>query len=67
MDVHPGDRKAKCGGMMEPVGIEVRGKKYEIRYQCFKCGHTNQKKAEENDNPDALIELSKKPFGDKIP
>lgn len=66
VDVHPGDRAAECGGMMEPVGVHIQGGEHDIVHQCVKCGHRKYNKVEEGDDRDVFIALSQKPVGDKI-
>ncbi len=58
VDVYPGDRQAECGGLMEPVGLEIKGGGYRIEYRCQKCGYTHRVKAAPGDNRRLLIELS---------
>jgi len=62
VDINPGDRKAKCQGLMEPVGVEVRGGKYIIHYLCQKCGYKFRVKATSSDNFDEILRLTSKPF-----
>ncbi|HRZ30190.1 MAG TPA: RNHCP domain-containing protein [Candidatus Paceibacterota bacterium] len=38
VDVFPGDRDADCGGLMEPIGIELEKGKYIVTQRCLKCG-----------------------------
>lgn len=38
VDVVPGDRAATCGGILDPVGVEVRGADTVLRYRCRRCG-----------------------------
>lgn len=58
VDVNPGDRASDCGGMMEPVGLEVKGNEKIIMYKCTQCKASKRNKASKNDNVDALIKLS---------
>lgn len=58
VDINPGDRRAMCGGLMEPAGAEVRGEKYIIIHRCVKCGFKKRNKAAENDNFDILLQIS---------
>lgn len=58
VDVYPGDRDAKCGGLMEPVEVEYSGGEYTLTHRCQKCGTEKKNKASEKDNTDMLIELS---------
>ncbi|KKW47816.1 hypothetical protein A3C21_03550 [Candidatus Kaiserbacteria bacterium RIFCSPHIGHO2_02_FULL_59_21] len=60
VDVHPGDRAAPCGGMMEPVALEGSSPDYAIMHRCALCGHTRRNKASAGDDPEALIAVAKK-------
>ena len=58
VDVFPGDRKGKCGGMMEPIGVTKKGKEYTIIHKCIKCGITKPNKAVPEDNFQMIIQIS---------
>ena len=58
VDVHPGDRAAVCGGMMEPVSVMKKGDEYTILHKCVKCGFERQNKAVKEDNFDMLVQIS---------
>lgn len=60
VDENPGDRAETCGGMMEPVGIEVKEEKYVIAHKCIRCGLEKKNKASEDDNMNEIIKLSSK-------
>ncbi len=62
VDVNPGDRKADCGGLMEPIGVEIKARDSIIHYRCTRCGFEHRVKAASDDNFDKIIELSKKPL-----
>lgn len=38
VDVTPGDRRNKCKGVLEPVGIDIKGGEQRIVYRCQSCG-----------------------------
>lgn len=59
VDNNPGDRAATCGGMMKPIAVEADGAKYIITHKCDVCGKIKRQKTSENDNIDAIIEISK--------
>ena len=61
VDVNPGDRMARCGGMMEPIGAGVLSGGYVIVHRCVQCGAARKNKAAEEDNFDLIMELSKNP------
>ena len=58
MDVNPGDRAATCGGLMEPVGTELKNGGWVIRHRCVKCGFERKNKAVSEDNFDVLLQIS---------
>lgn len=60
VDVDPGDRASDCGGLMEPIDIEIRSGETIILHKCEKCGHQKKNKVSQGDNDDKIIELSKK-------
>ena len=39
VDVLPGDRSARCGGMMEPAEVVSKGASFRILHRCVRCGH----------------------------
>ncbi|MEK7098661.1 MAG: RNHCP domain-containing protein [Patescibacteria group bacterium] len=61
VDIHPGDRAATCGGMMEPVSVEgSTGSPYRIRHRCIMCHHEKINDANLGDSADALVALAQK-------
>ena len=58
VDIFPGDRAGKCGGMMEPVSVVKKGKEYIINHKCIKCGFIKPNKAVKEDNFDMLVQVS---------
>lgn len=52
VDLVPGDRANPCQGVLDPVGVEIRGKDTVIRYVCRRCGGTHRVRAV-LDGPDA--------------
>lgn len=61
VDVNPGDRQANCQGLMEPIGVELKGGEYSIIHCCLKCGITKKNKVIEADDFNMIIELSTHP------
>ncbi|UOF89900.1 RNHCP domain-containing protein [Fodinisporobacter ferrooxydans] len=60
LDDKPGDRNAQCGGILEPVAIELHTKKgYQIVHQCKRCGHKTKNKMALDDpgQPDSYTVL----------
>jgi len=62
VDVHPGDRKATCNGMMRPVQVEYKSDTYVIVHRCVLCKHTKRNKSSPMDNFEAIIQLSATPY-----
>jgi hypothetical protein len=62
VDVNPGDRANDCGGVMEPVGAELTGKKgWVIVHRCRRCGEVRRNKAALDDprQPDDVAVLAR--------
>ena len=60
VDVVPGDRRANCGGMMEPVAVEQDARRgWMIVHRCTRCGTIRRNKAALNDpaQPDSFQKL----------
>lgn len=67
IDITPGDRRSKCGGLMKPIGIQYKsGKGYQIIHRCLRCGEESVNRVAENtaqpDSIDLVIELSKSTY-----
>ena len=58
VDNNPGDRAATCGAMMPPIAIEADGDRFIITHKCEKCGKIKRQRTADNDNMDAIIQLS---------
>ena len=59
VDVIPGDRAAKCCGMMEPISFEKKGDEESILHKCIVCGYTKMNLLSKDDNYDKVIALVK--------
>ncbi|MCB9759333.1 MAG: RNHCP domain-containing protein [Alphaproteobacteria bacterium] len=59
VDVVPGDRAARCGGLMDPVGIEITAGETRILYRCRRCGHAHRCRAHDDDLTEALAAASR--------
>jgi rubrerythrin len=62
VDVNPGDRAANCGGLMEPISIDMKNTKYTIHYVCMKCNFKFQVKSLPKDDFEVIIKLVSKPL-----
>ena len=58
VDVHPGDRAANCGGLMEPRSIESKGGLHDIVHVCVKCGHVKRNKVQKEDDFDEVVKIA---------
>ncbi len=58
VDIFPGDRAGKCGGMMEPVGVKKEGREYNILHKCIKCGFQKPNKAVPEDDFQMIVQIS---------
>jgi hypothetical protein len=61
VDINPGDRRATCGGLMEPIGVKVKSHSYTIIHECINCHKRIPNKASADDNRDVIAELSARP------
>ena len=59
VDINPGDRAETCGGLMEPVDLELKDGKYVVVHKCMKCGFIRKNKITAEDNFEAVLTLSK--------
>ena len=60
VDIHPGDRQAECGGLMEPINIEPFESGWKILHRCIKCGHERKNRVVEGDEFSAVLALQQK-------
>lgn len=60
VDISPGDRKNQCHGILKPIDIEKYRDTYKIIYKCDKCHQIHKNIMANDDNINAIIELSKK-------
>ena len=58
VDINPGDRAATCGGIMKPVGLEIKGGRKIILHRCVKCGFERKNEVSKDDDGDAVIRVS---------
>lgn len=60
VDNLPGDRSNPCGGLMEPIRVDLTPDGYDLTHHCLKCGITKRNKVVDNDNRDAIVDIIKK-------
>ena len=63
LDNAPGDRAADCGGIMEAIGVWVRGnEEWALLHRCQKCGVIHSNRIAADDNILKLLSLAVKPL-----
>lgn len=62
----PGDRAANCGGLMKPVGVDLKHGEHIIIHKCLKCGKITRNKTSPEDNFEKILKLSAKPLPLKV-
>ena len=63
LDIEPGDRASKCGGVMEPIGVWVRKNgEWAIIHRCRLCGILSSNRIAADDNPTLLMSIAVKPL-----
>lgn len=60
VDVHPGDREAECGALMEPARLEGTQKEYVLVHECTACGAEKRNKISMDDSFDAIAAVARK-------
>ncbi|MEK7182109.1 MAG: RNHCP domain-containing protein [Patescibacteria group bacterium] len=60
VDIYPGDRKAGCGGLMDPVGLEEKNGRYRVTHQCLICGYTKINMISKDDDFSVVLAIAKK-------
>lgn len=59
VDVHPGDRSAHCGGLMDVVEIDLQHTQWRLLHRCRICGHTKWNMVSNQDSQQRLANLAK--------
>ncbi len=59
VDVDPGDRKASCGGMMEPVDVENHHGVFRVLHTCLVCGFKRPSPITPKDDFDVALLVAK--------
>ena len=63
LDDAPGDRAAACGGVMDPVGVWVRGDgEWAIIHRCRRSGVLHSNRVAADDNPLKLLSIAVRPL-----
>src|SRR3989338_5339599 len=56
VDVYPGDRAHKCGGLMKPLSLLLEKGEHVLVHKCVRCGTTKRNKAAPNDDVGVFLE-----------
>lgn len=65
LDNTPGDRQSECGGLMDAVGIWVRGDgEWALVHRCKSCGILHSNRIAADDNPIKLLSIAVKPLAE---
>lgn len=63
VDIHPGDRAADCGGLMDVTDIERKKGEWVLVQTCRLCGFVRRNKIQDDDDQSVLHKMmSKKQF-----
>ena len=63
LDIRTGDRRSGCRGVMDPVGIWVKGKgERALLHRCRKCGFIRANRVAADDNEILLFTLAALPL-----
>lgn len=55
VDKFPGDRAETCGGMMEPIKIEMEKGEFVLSNKCVECGYIKRNKTAQDDDLDVIL------------
>jgi len=57
VDVHPGDRAADCGALMEPVALEGTSPEYTLVHRCIQCRQEKRNKLDKQDDMGTVMRM----------
>jgi len=60
VDIFPGDREAKCAGLMPLIRLESVNNAYIITHRCVKCGYEKRNKMSPDDDFDVALQSVKR-------
>ncbi len=61
VDINPGDRMEKCGGILAPIATEKFKDTYKIIYRCNKCHKIRKNIMAKDDNIEKIIDIMSHP------
>ena len=59
MDIEPGDRSERCGGLMKPLRLEGSTPSYRIVHRCLQCQVERRNNVAAGDDAMAIVALAK--------
>ncbi len=59
VDIDPGDRAQKCGGMMEPWEVDATKPDYRVVHRCVVCGYTRTSPLLASDDFDVALAVAR--------
>ena len=63
VDHAPGDRRSRCRGQMEPVGVEVRRNgEWALIHRCRRCGVLKTNRIAGDDDEHQLLKMALRPI-----
>lgn len=60
VDIHPGDRAAECGALMEPIALQRGRQGQRILHRCLGCGYEKPNRSQPEDDFEALLALARR-------
>lgn len=57
VDIHPGDRRSKCRGLMEPIVALLDHGEWDVMHRCVICGHEKKNRLSDEDDRTVLAKL----------
>ena len=58
VDINPGDREARCRGMMCPIEIRKKSDRYLINHKCQICGIVKSNLVQDGDNFEEVVRIT---------
>lgn len=58
VDVNPGDREERCGGMMKPAGALLKSGENIVVHRCVKCAFERNNRVSKKDDFDIVVKTS---------
>lgn len=59
VDVNPGDRASRCGGLMQPVAVEQKRGRYVLLHRCMRCGLERRNRVADVDDFERVLDVAR--------